>query len=335
MRRLYTTNYAKKINVDAFIEIIKTAVSDIQQSVYYNELPHNHIVREIVVEIEDLLADINKSHETFIKLVESLNKIYRVVLACGRLDNGHLNVGAFHSAHYTTASELLPNTKKSIAPVHALQTANFTENVREYMGNHITGETIQEIMDILCQRASSAMMRDDSYNVSAFSDQTMHDIETRLYNTYDRVDDTYYSYAHTLTITQYAYNRLYNFIMNPLTNPIIYKIGKSIEARGRYLAGCMVLMERIGINAITVPRGIIDQICERYKEVIMTSATERLITQIKGVADKEKIIDTIDYILDIKKSAKVTLVAAPPARLHGSIADLIAPSSANQPVEPP
>ena len=66
-----------------------------------------------------------------------------------------------------------------------------------------------------------------------------------------------------------------------------------------------------------------------------TSATDRLITQIKGVADKEKIIETIDYILDIKSSAKVTTtLVAPPAKLHPvSITDLMAASSANQPVE--
>jgi hypothetical protein len=325
MRRMYTTDDAKKINVDAFIEIIKTAVSDIETSVYYNELLQGHIVREIIVEIKVLLDGIDdKSHETFIKLVESLNKIYRVVLACGRLDDGHLNVGAFHSAHYTTASELLPNTKKSIAPVHALQTANFTRDIRDYMGHIITDDTIEEFMNILCQRARSAMMSDDSYNVSTFSNEPLYDIETRLYNTYDRVDNTYYRYAHTLAMTQDAYNRLYNFIMTPIGR-------RSIELRGRYLAGCMVLMERIGINAITVPRAIIDQICERYKEVVMASATERLITQIKGVADKEKIIDTIDYILDIKKSAKVTS-AAPTA---SSIADFFPQSSAIQPVDPP
>ena len=330
MRRMYTTDDAKKINVDAFIEIIKTAVSDIETSVYYKELPRVHIVVEIIVEIKGLLDGIDKSHETFIKLVEGLNKIYRVVLACGRLEDGHLNVGAFHSAHYTTASELLPNTKKSIAPVHALQTAIFTKDIRDYMGHTITDDTIEEFMNLLCQRARSAMMSDDSYNVSTCSNETLHDIETRLYNTYDRVDNTYYRYAYTLAATQDAYNRLYNFIMTPLTRPL-HSFGRSIEARGRYLAGCMVLMERIGVNAITVPRHIIYQICERYKEFMNTHSTDRLITQIKGVADKKTIIETIDYILNLRETAKVTS-DAPPAL---SIEELFPQPSAIQPVDPP
>lgn len=326
IRRLYTTGDAKKININAFIDILKKAVLDVERGVYYQELSSDHFVKEIIRGINEILQLNYKAietYETFTKLVEGLNNIYKVVLSCGRLSEesqeGYLDIGPFHSAHYSTADKLLPNSKKSIVPTFKLQTANVSIPTLINMDKMTEHTDISLSMDTLCSRAQFSAIDDNSYKILDHYRESRDDIHTRVMSTYDRSDNsTIFKYANNLADIQHAYNRLYAYIFNDTQS-------RYVEIRARYVTACIIFMERIVQKAITVPTGIIQGICKKCKEMLdnLKGHPERLISQIKGITSN--ILTTINYILNPSEPARklssrgtTTTTAAPPARDYPS-----------------
>lgn len=362
--RLYTVEEAKTINVGLFLDILRNAVENVKDNCYFKSLSStdDHI-RTTVNELSALLEgpNISKDHGLFMKVIDLLDEIYKIVLACGRADRHgfiDLNARQFHSDHFTASrmhstAERVPNLEATAA----VQLSGFFYSKVAYL--FLTIDGIDAIVTDMCQKAISNASKMDkhSYDVGAHATETDHAIADRLRKmirptiTTDAAAAAAAAAATDVSVraipalmeVQITYNMLYKFVMGFSPNS---KGGPNIlEQRGRWLAGCILLIERALTRAVLLSKKEITDICEKCKTliaIIKGHSPDRSLNQIPIVLFNSpnpsipNIIRQItDLSLGVKGSAAAAASAIAPPQLV-SIADLatVAGAAPQQPQQP-
>ena len=322
--RLYTVEEAKTIDIDLFLNILRNAVKDVENNCYFRSLDSTEVTRTIVHDISTLLANpnISKDHALFMKVLNRLDEIYKIVLACGRTDRNSfmdLTTRQFHSDHFTNSRMHYTETEHALtleAMAH-IQLRDFS-----YSNGALLFSTIDEIGPIvtgMCEAISSNASALDkrSYDVGAHSTESERTIADRLRKMNRPVittnaaaaaiaaaaADAAVGYIPALMKFQVAYNTLYKFVMefDPKS-----KEKNIVEKRGRWLAGCILLIERVNVGAVVLSKKDITTICEKSKAliaIIKAHDPPRSLNQIALLFDRD-IPNSIRQMVDISIGVK-------------------------------
>ena len=344
--RLYTIEEAKNIDIDLFLNILRKAVKDVENNCYFRSLGPAEVTRTIVNDISALLANpnISKDHALFMKVLNRLDEIYKIVLACGRTDQNNfmdLTTRQFHSDHFTNSRMHYTETERALsleAMVHIqLRGFSYTDDLFSTIDD--VGEIVTGMCEAISSNASALDKR--SYDVGAHSTESERTIADRLRKMNRPVittnaaaaaiaaaaADAAIGYIPALMQFQVAYNALYKFVMefDPKS-----KEKNILEMRGRWLAGCILIIERANVGAVVLSKKDITTICEKCKTligIIKTHDPRRSLNQISLLFDRD-IPNSIRQMVDISigvKGADSASVASgeanAPSQLQVSIAD--------------
>jgi len=274
MYKLYKMG-KKQIGIKPFIDILSDAVKNVEESVYYKGLPREYqVVQAYVGQIKENLGQVRSrsgsgigrgvvGHENLANIVDMLDEIYNIVLSCGRLnDRGEATIQPFHAALRTAAISILPKRKK-ILPVYELQTTAFKSQ-------NIDLDKLDELVSSLCSSAQQTSVNDNSYDVVNHLDEDEGDISLRIQTAYNQkliTDDgekaVFARHVKGVAETQYQYNKLYTYVNK--INPDVKKIDP--EKRGREIAACFLILDRIVVGAITIPPSLISEICTKLQNM--------------------------------------------------------------------
>jgi hypothetical protein len=266
MYRLYKTG-KKQINIKSFIDLMKDAVQRVEASVNYTQLPAEYqIVNAYVDRIKENLRQV-VTHENVANIVDMLDEIYNISLSCGRLNSrGEADIKPFQSLHRTAAASILPK-RKSIESAYELQTQPFT-----YTSKTVITEMLEDMVNSLCGEAQQTSVNDDSYHVASYSTENIRSILNRIQIEYNRKlipsdagKADFDSKATELAATQDQYNKLYKYVTKINFNPLKRT---DPEKRGREIAACLFILERILVGAITIPPTTIAEICKKFQSMV-------------------------------------------------------------------
>jgi hypothetical protein len=324
--RVYTIEEAKTINIGLFLQILRNATDDVTANCYFRNLHQTDRIHIVVNELSTLLAspNISKDHGLFMKVLDLLDEIYKIVLACGRtnLTTGVINLESnqFHSDHFKTSQTLLHKervlTLKSVIEVqlrpfsYANQAGLFS--IIGDIGKFVTNKcaAIGLMPPIVDERP---------YNIAAHVTETEVAIANRLRAMNRPVITTDPAEAAAgvadalnaaasisqLLQVQLAYNALYKFVM--AFDPKSVKTAAIVEQRGKWLAGCILLIERVEIGAVILSQNDISSICVKCKTLIDMIASHdapRSVNQIPVLFRSVTIPNMIMKIINLSEGVK-------------------------------
>jgi hypothetical protein len=319
--RLYTIEEAKTIDIDLFLNILRNAVKDVENNCYFRSLDSTEVTRTIVHDISTLLANpnISKDHALFMKVLNRLDEIYKIVLACGRTNQNNFMdlTRQFHSDHFTNSRMHYTETEHALtleAMAHIqLRDFSYTEDLFSNIDE--VGRIVTGMCEAISSNASALDKR--SYDVGAHSTESESTIANRLRKMNRPVittnaaaaaiaaaaADAAVGYIPVLMNFQMAYNALYKFVMefDPKS-----KEKSILEKRGRWLAGCILLIERANVGAVVLSKKDITTICEKCKAliaIIKTHDPTRSLNQIVLLFDRD-IPNSIRQMVDISIGVK-------------------------------
>ena len=334
--RLYTIEEAKTINVGLFLDILRNAVKNVEDNCYFKSLPPtDDNIRITVNELSALLmhSNISSDHALFMKVINLLDEIYKIVLACGRANQQgfiDLESNQFHSDHFTasrmhykerasTNLELVATTQ--LRPFYYANAADTFSDIDE-IANFVTGKCIA--ISLL-----PPTVDEYSYDVGAHSTDSDRAIAVRLRNMIRRptittdaavadaaalADAASASVIPGLMEVQKAYNTLYKFVMT--FDQSSTRMGNIVEKRGKWLAGCILLIERAITRTVLLSKKDINDICEKCKtliNMIKTHNPEQSLNQMPVLFQNTSMVNIIRKITTLSEGVKGSAAAAAPA----------------------
>jgi len=351
--RLYTIDEAKTINVGLFLDILRNAVENVEANCYFKDLHQTDHIRSTVNELSTLLVhqNISKDHALFMKVINLLDEIYKIVLACGRANQqGFINLESnqFHSDHFTASRmHYKERVSTNLELVAANQLRPFV-----YANDAETFSNIDEIANFVTGKCTTISLlpptvNEHAYDVRAHSTESDHAIVVRLRNmirptiTTDAAaaddaaalaDAVSASVIPGLTEVQKAYNTLYKFVMK--FDPSSTRLANIVEWRGRWLAGCILLIERALTGAVLLSKPDIDTICVKCKiliNMIKNHAPKQSLNQMPFLFENTTMVIIIRKITTLSESVRVSAAAAAAAPMQLSGLALPQPPQPQQP----
>jgi len=300
MYKLYKPG-AKQISIKPFVDTMTAAISDVENSVYYTNIPKDYdIVKVHIGRIKDNLKPIGSvTQENVSNIVDILDEIHNIVLECGRLNprSGYASIAPFHSVQRSMAASILPKqpVHKNIRSAYDLQTKPFSYGAESY-------SSVSEIRDILakvCDKASKEPLDYSSYDVTKYYTETESQIATRIKKSYADLPENI-EYMTILISTQQQYNRLYAHVIG--INPSARGLSGILVQRGRDMAACILLLERICVNAITIAPDIIREICQKCNVLLEKEIDVPQVNMLSIFGPDTEIRQVIARVLDLSES---------------------------------
>jgi hypothetical protein len=350
--RLYTVEEAKTINVGLFLDILRNAVENVKNNCYFRDLLHTDHIRIVVTELSTLLAspNISENHTLFMKMLNLLDEIYKIVLACGRTDpvGGFIDLKTqqFHSDHFTASRMHYSERAVNLEEVVTMQLRGFSYANDEGVFSTIDG--IDRFVTEKCQVISlnPPKLDERSYDVAAHATETERAIAARLLEMNRPAITTDPAAAAAAAATaaaaaasgaipqlikvQLSYNALYNFVMG--FDPKSTKEKTIIERRGKWLAGCILLIERMQVGAVLLSKPDITTICEKCKALISMIKTHdppRTLNQLPGLFISATIPKIIRQITELNQGVKGAAASAASAAAAAPASAALAPAPAS------
>jgi hypothetical protein len=298
MGNLYKTG-PKQINIGPFIDTLNAAIKDVENSVYYMKLPREYdIVKVYIDRIKDNLKPIHSiTQENVANIVDILDEIHNIVLACGRIDpSGYASIKPLHSLQRNIAASILPSKimHKNILRAYELQSKQFS-----YALKYDSIDRIKEILMQVCAKANQEPVNYDSYDVAKYYTENESQIAARIQRSYDNVPANI-EYMRKLVLIQQQYNRLYTRVLD--INPNAVKIGGIVVKRGRDIAACILLLERICVDAITIVPNTINEICRKCNILVEKSFDLSQVNMLSMFDIDTEIDQVIARVLDLSES---------------------------------
>ena len=291
--RMYTVEEAKTIKIDLFLTILKNATADVNANCYFRDLPPTDHIRIVVNELSALLENpnISRNHDLFMKVINLLDEIYKIVLACGRTNpvSGFIDLtksSQFHSDHFAVSRMLYKERVLNLEAAAAIQLSPFS--YANQQGRFSTINDIGRFVTDKCEviRLNPPTVDERSHDVAVHATESEPEIATRLVamNRPSITTDPAAAAAGAaaaahaaataipqLIRVQLGYNTLYKFVMD--FDPGTTKVKNILEMRGKWLAGCILLIERVEIGAVILSQRDIKSICVKCKTLIEMIAT--------------------------------------------------------------
>jgi hypothetical protein len=300
MYRLYKPG-AKQINIKPFVDTMNAAISDVESSVYYINIPKDYdIVKVYIGRIKDNLKPTGGSvtQENVSNIVDILDEIHNIVLECGRLTptTGYASIAPFHSVQRSMAASILPKqpVHKNIRSAYVLQTKPFSYGAESY--NSVPA--IRDILAKVCDKARQEPVNFSSYDVAKYCTETESQVANRIQRSYSNVDDNIV-YMRRLVLIQHQYNRLYTHVVN--IDPSVMRRGAIIEQRGRHVAACIILLERICVDAITIAPDTVSEICQKCSILLDKEINIPQVNLLSMFDRNTEIHEVIAHVLDLKQ----------------------------------
>jgi hypothetical protein len=299
MYRLYKPG-AKQINIKPFVDTMNAAISDVESSVYYINIPKDYnIVKVYIGRIKDNLKPTGSvTQENVSNIVDILDEIHNIVLECGRLNptTGYASIEPFHSVQRSMAASILPKqpVHKNIRSAYDLQTKPFSYGAESY--NSVSA--IKDILAKVCEKASKEPVNFSSYDVDKYFTETESQIAHRIKKSYVEFPENI-EYMTILISTQHQYNRLYARVVG--INPSARGTSGIVVQRGRDLAACILLLERICVNAITIAPNIIREICQKCIILLDKEIGVTQVNMLSIFGPDTDIREVIARVLDVRE----------------------------------
>lgn len=300
MYRLYKTG-PKQINITPFIDTIKNAVHDVEHGVHYGKLPQEYNMVKVCIErIKENLkgGPLFITQENITNIVDAMDDIHRIVLECGRLnESGHVSIKPFHSIQRGIAGNILPKqfTHKTIRTEYDIQTKKFSYKSQDYSSVN----AIKRILDNVCEQATRESVDYSSYDVDSYYNETELQTANRIKNSYPESSSENVEYMAILKSTQHQYNRLYAHVRDIDSNA--RGISGIVVQRGRDLAACILLLERICVHAITIVPDIIHNICEKCNDLLGKGFNVEQVKMLSMFGPDTEIHQVIANVLDLRQ----------------------------------
>ena len=300
MYRLYKTGL-KQIDIIPFINTIKNAVYDVEYGVHYSKLPQEYnMVKVCIQRIKENLkgGPLFITQENVTNIVDALDDIHRIVLECGRLNKDrHALIEPFHSVQRSIAGNILPKqfTHKTIRTEYILQTKPFSYESQNYS----SVKAIKMILDNVCEQATRESVDYSSYDVDSYYNETESQTAIRIKNSYPESSSENVEYMAILKSTQHQYNRLYAHVRD--IDPNARGLSGIVVQRGRDLAACILLLERICVHAITIVPDIIRNICEKCNGLLDKDFNVDQVKMLSIFDPDTEIHEVIGSVLDLSK----------------------------------
>jgi hypothetical protein len=299
MYKLYKLG-AKQISIKPFIDTMNAAVNDVETSVYYTNIPKDYdIVKVHIGRIKDNLKPIGSvTQENVSNIVDILDEIHSIVLECGRLNprTGYASVAPFHSVQRTMAAGILPKepVHKNIIKSYELQSKKFS-----YGGNDYTSvAAISRVLTQACDKARQGSVDYSSYDVDKYCTETESQVANRIRRSYSNVEENIV-YMRRLVLIQHQYNRLYTHVVN--IDPSVMRKGSIVEQRGRHVAACIILLERICVDAITIAPDTVSEICQKCTLLLEKEINVPQVNLLSMFDPNTEIHEIIAHVLDLRQ----------------------------------
>ena len=299
MYRLYKTGL-KQINIRPFIDTIKNAVYDVENSAHYGKLPQEYnMVKVCIQRIKENLkgGPLFITQENVTNIVDALDDIHRIVLECGRLNKDrHALIEPFHSVQRSIAGNILPKqfTHKNFRKEYELQTRPFSYKSQDYSSIH----AIKRILDNVCEQATRESVDYSSYDVASYYNETESQTAIRIKTSYPESPENV-EYMAILKSTQHQYNRLYAHVRD--IDPNARGLSGIVVKRGRDMAACILLLERICVHAITITTGIIREICQKCNRLFNKDINVAQVNMLSMFGPDTAIHQVIAHVLDLSQ----------------------------------
>lgn len=300
MYRLYKTGL-KQINIRPFLDTIKNAVYDVEHGVYYDKLPEEYtMVKACINRIKENFkgGPLYITQENVTNIVDALDDIHRIVLECGRLNKDrHALIAPFHSVQRSIAGNILPKqfTHKTIRTEYVLQTKPFSYKSQDYS----SVKAIKRILDNVCEQATRESVDYSSYDVDSYYNENESQTAFRIKNSYPESSSENVEYMAILKSTQHQYNRLYAHVRD--IDPNARRLSGIVVQRGRDLAACILLLERICVHAITIVPDIIREICQKCNGLLKKDINVEQVKMLSIFDPDTEIHEVIANVLDLSK----------------------------------
>jgi hypothetical protein len=298
MYRLYKTGL-KQINIKPFITVIKNAVYDVESGVHYGKLPQEYnMVKVCIQRIKDNLeGSLFITQENVTNIVDAMDDIHRIVLECGRLNAArHALIEPFHSVQRSIAGNILPKqfVHKNFRKEYDLQCKPFSYKSKDYSSIN----AIKRILDNVCEQATRESVDYSSYDVAKYYNETEPQTANRIKNSYP---DENIDHTTRLKSIQHQYNRLYAHVRG--IDPNAGRISGIVVQRGRDMAACILLLERICVNAITITASTIREICQTCSLLLKKEFNVSQVNMLSTFGTDTEIHQVIARVLDLSEAA--------------------------------
>ena len=299
MYRLYKTGL-KQIDIKTFINTIKNAVYDVEHGVHYSKLPQEYnMVKVCIQRIKENLkgGPLFITQENVTNIVDALDDIHRIVLECGRLNEArHALIEPFHSVQRSIAGNILPKhfIHKNFRKEYELQTRPFSYKSQDYSSVN----AIKRILDNVCEQATRESFDYSSYDVASYYNETESQTAIRIKTSYPESSENV-EYMATLKSTQHQYNRLYAHVLG--VNTSARRLSGIVVQRGRDVAACILLLERICVHAITIVPDIINTICKKCNDLLVKDFNVEQVKMLSIFDPDTEIHEVIGSVLDLSK----------------------------------
>lgn len=297
MYRIYKTGL-KEINIRPFIDTIKNAVYDVEHGVHYGKLPQEYnMVKVCIQRLKENLREgpLFITQENVTNIVDAMDDIHRIVLECGRLNKArHAMIEPFHSVQRSIAGNILPKQfiHKNFRKEYELQTKPFSYKSKDYSSI----PAIKRILDNVCEQATRESVDYSSYDVASYYTESESQTAIRIRTAYP---DENLEYMARLKSTQHQYNRLYAHVRD--IDPTAARLSGIVVKRGRDMAACILLLERICVNAITITTSFIRETCQKCSLLLKKDFNVSQVNMLSMFGTDTVIHEVIAHVLDLRQ----------------------------------